>query len=245
MPMPERVVMITGAAGALGRAAAESFARSGAALVLLDADGAALRSAHAAPSLNTLLVPTDLLDEAQVRNAADAAMSAFGRVDVLCNIAGGFYYGEPVHQTRHDIWLQQFQLNATTVVNASKAVVPHMLSQGSGCVLNIGAAAHMQGHAHMSAYAAAKSAVMRLTESMAEELRDTGVSVLCLMPTIIDTPKNRLDMPQADHSQWTPSSAIADLLVLLSSDAAALMSGCSIPLTGRARSVALDTGHSS
>ncbi len=96
----------------------------------------------------------------------------------------------------------------------------------------------------MSAYAVAKTAVMRLTESMAEELRDSGVAVLCLMPNIIDTPKNRLDMPGLDHHQWTPPSAIADLMVLLSSGAVTLMSGCSIPLTGKSRIVSPDQEYS-
>ena len=240
MPTSERVALITGAAGALGRAAAAAFERAGFALALLDADGAALRSSEASPSSRRLLLPTDLLDAAQVRKAATATLEAFGRIDVLCNIAGGFYYGEPVHETREDVWLQQFHLNATTVMHACKAVVPHMVARHSGCIFNIGSAAQMQAHAHTSAYAVAKSAVMRLTESMAEELRDTGVTALCLMPFIIDTPKNRHDMPQADHSQWTPPSAIADLMVLLSAPQAALMSGSSIALAGRPKSSDFD-----
>ena len=240
MPVSERVVLITGAAGALGRAAAGAFERAGFALALLDADGAALRAMEAAASTRRRLLQTDLLDAAQVGDAAETTLAAFGRIDVLCNIAGGFYYGEPVHETREEVWLQQFHLNATTVVHACKAVVPHMVARRSGCIFNIGAAAHTQAHAHMSAYAVAKSAVMRLTESMAEELRDTGVTALCLMPTIIDTPKNRHDMPHVDHSQWTAPSAIADLMVLLSAPEAALMSGCSIALAGRPRNSGFD-----
>lgn len=228
----EKVAVITGAAGALGRAAVAAFEHAGFALALVDANPAALKSFTA--TSRKLLLPANLLDMEQVRAAAQATLAAYGRIDVLCNIAGGFYYGEPVHETREDVWLQQFHINATTVVNASKAIVPHMVAQRRGCVINIGGGAHTQGHAHMSAYAVAKSAVMRLTESMAEELRDSGVSVLCLMPFTIDTPKNRQDMPDADRSQWTPPGAVADLMVLLSSPEASLMSGSAIALGGRA-----------
>ncbi|MFP6850432.1 MAG: SDR family NAD(P)-dependent oxidoreductase [Pseudomonas sp.] len=235
MPLSENVVMITGAAGALGREVAAAYQRSGATLVLLDVDAATLQSAYPTPAANKTLLQADLLNEASVAAAVAKAVELHGRIDVLCNIAGSFYYGEPVHEMRRDAWLQQFQVNATTVVNAVGAVVPGMIAQGRGNIFTIGAAAHVQGHAHVSAYAAAKSAVMRLSESMAEELRGTGVNVLCLMPTIIDTPKNRVDMPDADFSQWTPPAAIAELMVLLGADAASLMSGSCIPLNGEAR----------
>lgn len=231
--MTDRTVMITGAAGALGRATAAAFERAGCALVLLDRSMALLQAAYPDARPRRLLVGADLLDETQVRDAADRAIAEFGRIDVLCNIAGGFYYGEPVHALPGERWLAQFHLNATTVLHTAQAVVPHMTHRRRGVVFNIGAAAHLQGHAHMSAYAVAKSAVMRLTESMAEELREFGVSVLCLMPTLIDTPQNRLDMPDADTRAWTPPSAIGELMVLLSDEAAALMSGSSIALGGR------------
>lgn len=233
------VILITGAAGALGRAAAEAFEAAGAALILLDINLAALNQAYPDESEQRHLVEGDLLDPASVASAVETGLKVFGRIDVLCNMAGGFYYGEPVHETRQDVWLQQFHVNATTVVNAVRGVVPHMVCRGKGTVFNIGAAAHLQGHGRMSAYAVGKSAVMRLTESMAEELRDTGVNVLCLMPSIIDTPKNRADMPQADPGEWTPAPAIAQLMVLLTTDAASLMSGSCIPLNGRPRSSAV------
>lgn len=230
-----KVVLITGAAGNLGRAAAEAFERTGARLVLVDIDQKGLEAAYPGNADNRLLKAANLLDEASIMQAADAARAKFGRIDVLCNIAGGFYWGEPVHETKADVWKRMIDLNATTMINAVKSVVPKMVEAGSGTVINIGTAANAVGHAHMSAYAAGKGAVMRLTESMGEELRDKGVSVFCVMPNIIDTPQNRTDMPTADFSGWTPPSAIANVILLLTSDAAALMSGNLFPLNGRVK----------
>jgi len=228
-----QVVAITGAAGNLGRAAATAFARQGAQLVLIDMSMEHLKSAYPEQRADRLLLAADLTAEESVKAAATSAFQKFKKVDVLCNIAGGFHYGDPVHKMGVDVLRRMVDLNAVTMLNAVKFVVPRMIEAGSGTVINIGAAAHVQGHAHMSAYAVGKGAVLRLTESMAEELQDTGVNVFCVMPTLIDTPQNRHDMPTANFSTWTPPDDIAGLMLLLTEPAAALMSGCSIPLKGR------------
>ena len=228
-----QVVVITGAAGNLGRAAAAAFARHGAKLVLVDVSLDHLRSSYAAQDTDHLLLAADLTNEGSVRTAVAAALAKFGKLAVLCNIAGGFHYGEPVHKAGPDVLRRMMDLNVATVINAVRFVVPSLIEAGSGTVINIGAAGHVQGHANMSAYAVAKSGVMRITESMAEELHGTGVSVFCLMPTIIDTPQNRTDMPDSDFSMWTPPEDIAEVMVLLTERAAGLMSGSLIPLKGK------------
>jgi NAD(P)-dependent dehydrogenase (short-subunit alcohol dehydrogenase family) len=230
-----QVVVITGAAGNLGRAAAAAFARRGAQLVLIDMSLDALRAAYSEQRSDRLLLAADLTSEDSVKTAAASAIEKFKKIDVLCNIAGGFHYGEPVHQMGTDVLRRMLDLNAITLLNAVRFVVPRMIEAGSGTVINIGAAGHVQGHANMSAYAVGKGAVMRLTESMAEELHDSGVRTFCLMPTTIDTPQNRHDMPKADYSKWTPPEDIAELMVLLTDEAAALMNGCLIPLKGRVK----------
>lgn len=231
--MKGQVVAITGAAGNLGRAAATAFARQGAQLALIDMSMEQLKSAYPEQRADRLLLAADLTAEESVKTAATSAFEKFNKVDVLCNIAGGFHYGDPVHKMDVAVLRRMVDLNAVTMLNAVKFVLPRMIEAGSGTVINIGAAAHVQGHAHMSAYAVGKGAVLRLTESMAEELRGTGVNVFCVMPTLIDTPQNRHDMPTADFSTWTPPEDIAGLMLLLTEPAAALMSGCSIPLRGR------------
>ena len=230
-----RVVVITGGAGQLGRAVESAFARTGSRRVVIDVDEAALHAAYPTESGDRLLMSADLTDTESVERVVAVAVDKFGTVDVLCNIAGGFYYGEPVHQMKMDVWHRMMDLNAVTMINAARVVVPLMISGGKGTVINVGAAAHTRGQACMSAYAAAKGAVMRLTESMAAELRKEGIGVFCVMPEIMDTPANRADMPAANASSWTPPSAIAEVMVLLSQDAAFIMSGGLFSVSGKPR----------
>jgi NAD(P)-dependent dehydrogenase (short-subunit alcohol dehydrogenase family) len=182
-----------------------------------------------------LSVRADLLDEASTRAMADAVFDRWGRIDVLCNIAGGFAAGTPVHETPGDLWRHMFELNVMTAVHASKAVVPRMIAAGHGNIVNVAAASSVRGQANMAAYGAAKNGVVRLTESMAAELRGHDICVTCVLPTIIDTPENRTAMPDADSRLWTAPSAIADIILFLASDAAAIASGASVPLAGPGR----------
>lgn len=229
------VVLITGGAGHLGCAVEHAFAQAGYRRVVFDVNEKAMQEAYPTESDDRFLVPVDLTDTGAVERAVLTAIDRLGRVDVLCNIAGGFYYGEPVHEMKMEVWHHMLNLNVTTMINAVRAVVPSMISSGKGTIVNVGAAAHQRGQAHMSAYAAAKGAVMRMTESMAEELRNEKIGVFCVMPEIIDTPANRRDMPAADTSSWTPPSAIADAMVMLTDDAAFIMSGGLFPVKGRPR----------
>jgi NAD(P)-dependent dehydrogenase (short-subunit alcohol dehydrogenase family) len=216
-----RTVMITGAAGNLGRAVADAF--KGDALVLLDLKGS---------NLGDGFIATDLLDPKSVQAAVDQALARFKRIDVLCNIAGGFRMGSPVHETTDKDWGFLMDINARTVLNASRAVVPAMLRAGGGRIVNVGAFAAQKGAAQMGAYIASKSAVIRLTETMAAELREKNVNVNCVLPTIIDTPENRAAMPDADPRRWVAPKALADVIVFLASDAARAVHGAALPVTG-------------
>jgi NAD(P)-dependent dehydrogenase (short-subunit alcohol dehydrogenase family) len=220
-------VMLTGAAGNLGRAVASAFAEAGANLVLLDVKRGALQDSD-----KQLFIATDLLDAASVQAAVDKALQRFKRVDVLCNIAGGFRMGSPVHETSDKDWNFLFDLNARTVLNMSRAVVPVMLKAGGGKIVNIGAYAAQKGVAQMGAYVASKSAVIRLTETMAAELREKNINVNCVLPTIIDTPENRAAMPDVDPKRWVAPQDLAQVIVFLASDAARAVHGAALPVTG-------------
>jgi NAD(P)-dependent dehydrogenase (short-subunit alcohol dehydrogenase family) len=225
-------ILITGAAGTLGRAVAHAFAQQGARLVLLDLGGEALDRAYP-PDANTLSLPVDLLDREAMAQAVKQALQRFSSIEVLVNCAGGFRMGEPVHALSDETWDAMQAMNVRTTLNAMRAVVPHMLTQGRGKVVNVGAmAAALGGQPHMSAYCASKSAVIQLTESMAAELRDKGINVNCVLPTIIDTPANRADMPGADFSRWVSPADLAAVIVFLSSDAARAVHGAAIPVIG-------------
>ena len=233
MELDRKVVMITGAAGNLGRAVAAAFQAAGASLVLVDLHDSALESAFPERDERRLCLAADLGDAASVNTAVSTAMDRFGHIDALCNIAGGFRMGPPVHETPADLWKLMMDTNAATLLNCVQAVVPRMLAAGAGKIVNIGAGAGLKGQANMGAYAAAKSVVIRLTESMAGELRDKGINVNCVLPSIIDTPQNRAAMPDADWSRWVAPADLAAVIVFLCTGAARAIHGAAIPVSGR------------
>ncbi|HEX9571129.1 MAG TPA: SDR family NAD(P)-dependent oxidoreductase [Burkholderiales bacterium] len=232
MTFEGKTCLVTGAAGNLGRAVAAAFASTGAALVLLGRDEKSLRTVLGNRGERSLFLEADLLDAAAVANAVRTAVDRFARIDVLCNIAGGFRMGHPVHETPEDTWELMLDLNAKSVINTARVVVPRMIAAGQGKIVNIAALAGLGGKANMGAYSAAKSAVIRLTESMSAELRDKGINVNCILPSIIDTPQNRADMPGADPRRWVAPEALAEVVLFLASDAARAIHGAAIPVTG-------------
>jgi NAD(P)-dependent dehydrogenase (short-subunit alcohol dehydrogenase family) len=232
MAADSRVVLVTGAAGNLGHAVAELFSSKGERLVLVDLREEALARTFGAASPERLFVAANLLQQADVQGVVKNALERFGRVDVVCNIAGGFRMGEAVHETSDDNWEFLLGLNARTVLNMARAVVPHLLSRGSGKVVNVAAFAAQKGAARMGAYTASKAAVIRLTEAMSAELRAKGINVNCVMPTIIDTPENRKSMPDADPKSWVAPGDLAKVIAFLASDDARAIHGASIPVTG-------------
>jgi NAD(P)-dependent dehydrogenase (short-subunit alcohol dehydrogenase family) len=232
MDADTQVVVVTGAAGNLGRAVAEAFRARGTALGLVDLDADALARAHGPDTPRQAAFAADLTGAEAAAEAIAGVRARFGRIDALCNIAGGFAMGHPVHATPDELWRRMLDLNVATMVNAVRAAVPAMLAAGRGRIVNVGAASAQSGKAEMGAYVAAKSAVIRLTESMAAELRERGINVNCVLPTIIDTPENRRAMPKADPAKWVAPAALADVIAFLASDAARAVHGAAIPVSG-------------
>ena len=230
--MADPVVVITGASGNLGRALAAAFASRNAQLALIDRQRDRLDALYGAEDARRLHIAADLMNADAVEAAAKAAMDRFGRVDVLCNIAGGFRMGPPVHETSDADWSFLFDINARTILHAARAFVPRMLTGGGGKIVNVGAFAAQKGTADMGAYVASKSAVIRLTESMSAELRDKRVNVNCVLPTVLDTPENRKAMPDADPRKWVAPDDLASVIAFLASDAARAIHGAAIPVTG-------------
>ncbi|HLS85409.1 MAG TPA: SDR family NAD(P)-dependent oxidoreductase [Burkholderiales bacterium] len=227
MDFAGQTVMITGASGNLGRAVAAEFGRRGASLVLVDRARRDLQESE-----KTLVVEADLLDAAAVERAVDQALQRFGRLHALCNLAGGFRMGPPVHETPERDWTFLLDLNARTVLNTARAVVPRMLEAGGGAIVNVGAYAAQRGAARMGAYTASKSATIRLTEAMSAELRERNINVNCVLPTILDTPENRSAMPEADPRRWVAPQDLARVIAFLASDAARAIHGAALPVTG-------------
>lgn len=232
MDFKDKVVLVTGAAGALGQKVAVAFGRAGARRVLVDSNGKGMRDVFGSDGADHILLEADLLDLAATQAAVKAAIAKMGKIDILCNIAGGFRMGPAVHETPDDMWRLMIDLNVNSMLNACRAVVPGMLAAGSGKIVNVGAGAAQKGGANMGAYAASKSAVIRYTESMAAELREKNINVNCVLPSIIDTPANRADMPKADYKRWVAPASLAQVILFLASSGARDVHGAAIPVVG-------------
>ncbi len=224
--MSERVVAITGGHGVLGRAVMQAALAAGLKVAVIDH-----ASGQSVPDGVLELGGVDLTDAATAGGAMASVVERFGRLDALLNIAGGF-----VWQTVEDAdpaWSKMFALNLTTALNASRAALPHLKASDAGRIVNIGSAAALKAGTGMGAYAASKSAVHRLTESLAEELKPTSVTVNAVLPSIIDTPANRHDMPDADPAVWVAPADLAEVILFLASPGSRAVTGALIPVTGR------------
>ena len=227
-----KVALITGAAGNLGEAVAAAFARTGASLAVADVAEDRLETLYGV-SAEVFTVGVDLSDEASVQDMVSRATDRFGRIDVLANVAGGFRMGPPLHETLLETWDFMMDLNARSVFLTSRAVLPHMMRQAYGRIVNVAARAAVQPKGRMAPYCASKAAVVTLTESMAAEHKRDDINVNCILPGTIDTPQNRADMPDADFTSWVPPAELADVMLFLASDAARAVNGASIPVYGR------------
>jgi NAD(P)-dependent dehydrogenase (short-subunit alcohol dehydrogenase family) len=156
----------------------------------------------------------------------------FGRIDVLVNTVGAWRGGVSTHEAPLADWDFLFAANVRPTLLACRAVAPHFVARRGGRIINVAARSGLHGDAGSAAYSAAKSAVLRLTESLSAELKSSGVNVNAVLPSTIDTPQNRAAMPGADFSMWVQPDAIADVIVFLASDAARAIHGAAIPVYG-------------
>jgi NAD(P)-dependent dehydrogenase (short-subunit alcohol dehydrogenase family) len=227
-----KAIVVTGAFGALGAATARTLAGAGGRVALVD------RAPRAPPGLIAVCGTDaaeyggiDLTQAADAANAINEIHRRFGRFDVLVNIAGAFRW-QTLAEGDPDTWDLLYAINVKTVLNTSKAALPHLTKNG-GRIINVGAAAAIKAGAGMGPYAASKAGVHRLTESLAEELKETGITVNAVLPSIIDTPVNRADMPDADFSNWVTPAALAEVILFLASDHSQAITGALLPVVGK------------
>jgi NAD(P)-dependent dehydrogenase (short-subunit alcohol dehydrogenase family) len=228
----ETVVLITGATGSLGRAVTAAFDQQGARLAVIGSRQASLDKAFPDLSSKHLTLAADLTDAGAAAAAVRQAGQQFGRIDALCAIAGAFRMDGPAHETPPDAWEEMRRLNVATFLNVAAAVVPGMIARKSGKIVTVGSMTAMKGAAHIGPYVTAKNAVMRLTETMAAELRTHGINVNCVLPSTIDTPENRAAMPKADPAKWVAPADLASVVAFLCSDGAKAMHGALVPVVG-------------
>lgn len=228
----DRVVLVSGASGNLGRAVAQAFYDAGARVVL-----AARRvdelPAFAADAERVISHTVDLTQPESAQALVRAARDRFGWIDAVANTVGGFRSMPVDGDGALELWDALLDLNARTALILSQAVVPVMREQGRGAIVHTAARAALGGGKNIAAYSASKSAVVRLTESLAAELKDAGINVNCVLPGTIDTPENRAERPNADFSKWVAPEALASVFLFLCSDAARAIQGAAIPVYGR------------
>lgn len=228
-----RIVAVTGAFGVLGEVVATAAAAQGARLALIEHSPKAPEGLVEACGAQTLVVAgVDLADPAAAQSAMDQVADRFGGLDALINIAGGFRWqtveaGDPAQ------WDRLFAMNLKTALNASRAALPLLKASPAGRIVNVGAAGALKAGAGMGAYGASKAAVHKLTESLAEEVKADGITVNAVLPSIIDTPANRADMPDADFAAWVAPADLASVILFLASESARAVTGALVPVTGR------------
>jgi NAD(P)-dependent dehydrogenase (short-subunit alcohol dehydrogenase family) len=225
--MNAKVIVVTGALGALGKVVAEVALARGAGVAGVD---------HAASQLPATgnrieLGGVDLTDAAQAKTAIDTVAAHFGKIDALVNIAGGFAF-EAVAEGEAKTWQRMYALNVLTALNASRSAIPHLAGSGNGRIVNVGAMGALQAGAGMGPYAASKAGVHRLTEALAAEWKGK-ITVNAVLPSTIDTPANRASMPKADFAKWVTPQELADVILFLVSDAASAVTGALLPVNGR------------
>jgi NAD(P)-dependent dehydrogenase (short-subunit alcohol dehydrogenase family) len=234
--MKDKVVIITGAVGNLGAATARAFQSAGAKTVLVDRAPDRLGAAFAdvASSKDHYLAGGfDLSDATSLARLVEETLARFGRIDVLVNTVGAWRGGKPVHEADPADWDFLFGVNVRTTLLCCRAVIPQMLKQQRGAIINVASRDGLNGTAGYAAYSASKSAVLRLTESLAAELKASNINVNCIMPGTIDTPQNRAAIPSGDFGKWVEPGAIADVVLFLASDASRAINGAAIPVYGR------------
>ncbi|MFL6826469.1 MAG: 3-oxoacyl-ACP reductase FabG [Bradyrhizobium sp.] len=225
--MDGKVIVVTGALGALGKVVAETALARGARVAGVD---------HATSQIpatgNRIEIGgVDLSDAAAAKTAIDAVAAHFGRIDALVNIAGGFAF-ETVIDGDPKTWQRMYALNVLTALNASRAAIAHLTASGTGRIVNVGAMGALQAGSGMGAYAASKAGVHRLTEALAAEWKGK-ITVNAVLPSIIDTAANRASMPGADFGKWVTPQELSQVILFLVSDAASAVTGALLPVSGR------------
>ena len=228
----QKVALITGGTGGLGRAVTLAFLHEGASVIasyIKKDEAEALRDA-VGTNAHLELLPLDATDESACRTLIDGITARHGRLDILVNTIGGWAGGKPLWETEPKTYNLMLALNLHAGYNLARAAVPAMLRQKSGAIVNISSKAALDHAANNAAYAASKAAALAMFDCLAAEVKNTGVRVNSVLPSMIDTEANRKSMPNADFSKWPKPEEIAQVILFLCSDEAKLVHGAAVPV---------------
>ena len=229
-----KVVLVAGGTGGLGRAVSLAFLGEGATVVVTFRNQKEFDLLMSAVAKNSSLegYSADLTDEAAVQQLIARILSEHGRLDAVVNAVGAYAGGVPLWELESKVFDQMLALNLRSGYILARAVVPEMLKQGGGVIINVASKAAFDHAVGAAAYVASKAAAVAMMDSLAADLKGTGVRVNSILPSIIDTEANRKAMPSADFAQWPKPEEIARVILFLCSDDAKLIHGAAVPVYG-------------
>jgi NAD(P)-dependent dehydrogenase (short-subunit alcohol dehydrogenase family) len=230
-----KVVLVAGGTGALGRAVALAFLNESATVVVTwrrQDEFADLSAAAGERSSHLHGYQVDVTAPDATSQLIATILAVRDRIDVLINAVGGYAGGTPLWQITPDVFERMLALNLRSGYALCRAVVPVMLKQGSGSIVNIASRAAFDHAAEAAAYVASKAAAVAMIDSLAADLKGKGVRVNSVVPSIFDTEANRAAMPKADFARWPQPEDIARVILFLSSDDARLIHGAAVPVYG-------------
>jgi NAD(P)-dependent dehydrogenase (short-subunit alcohol dehydrogenase family) len=228
-----KVVLITGGTGALGKTLTQRFISSGATTVATYLKDEKIEAIKGQNTINAELIKADVTREEQVIKLISTIVERFGHIDILVNSVGGYLGGKSVTELEEREWDLMMNLNLKSAFLISKYVIPVMKTSGpGGKIVHISSKTGLKSEGQDSAYAASKSGLIRLVESIAQETKELGINVNCILPSVIDTEANRRAMPRADFSRWVKTDDLTNVVFFLCSQEAKVITGAAIPTYG-------------
>lgn len=234
MNFKDKVVVTTGGTGGIGSAVTTAFLQAGAKVFVTYRNEQEFEALKASVNAHAALtgIKTNVLDEASVQAMVEQA-ARFGRIEVLVNLVGGYLGGVPITEMSLEQWNKIIDLNLKSAFLCSKHVLPGMMQQNAGRIINVGSKGGLQGGEGISAYGASKAGLINFTQSLAAEGKRYNITANAVIPGVIDTPANRQAMPQANFDEWVKPEALAQTILFLASDEAQAITGATIPVFGK------------
>lgn len=239
MSLKEKVAVVTGATGALGRIVTKALLEHGAHVISTyreEGKRSELLDFLGKTSAMVTSVQTDVTNESSVQALLQNVIDKHGRVDFLLNIVGAYKGGTDIASTKESDWDFMMNVNLKSAFLCCKATLPHMIRQNLGKIINVSSrtAVEKRFRSKSGAYAVSKAGIIVLTETIADEVKKYDINVNCIMPSSIDTPDNRRNLPDADFSKWVKPEEIVKVILFLLSDDSKTVSGASVPVYGKA-----------
>ena len=229
-----RIVLVTGGTGALGRAVTKAFIASGATVISSYVVDREVDELDAQIKSAVHLIKADIGKEEEVKKLISSILDMHGQIHVLVNVVGGYIGGKSMGELDEKEWDLMMNMNLKSAFLISKHILPQMISSKSGKIVHVSSRTGLKSNGYDSAYAASKSGLIRLVESLSEEVKELNINVNCIMPSTIDTEANRKAMPSADQSKWVKPPDLANIVLFLCSEEGKAITGAAVPAYGLA-----------